>query len=158
MSDRSSTYTIIVEFNRAEELIDSEIIAVHRIVSNMKKREVGRGPKGRCTRAFGRWWTVVRNNYGMSRVNETRIGGREEDDLARERNDLKLMSLLRLRRVGVSRAAPRMHEGFPTPLRFIPRACRSSKRVVFSFTISCSDEVHSRIRKNHSITNQIVIR
>lgn len=129
MPDRSSTYTIIVEFNRAEELIDSEIIAVHRIVSNMKKREVGRGPKGRCTRAFGRWWTVVRNNYGMSRINETRIGEREENDLARERNDLKLMSLSRLRRVGVSRAAPRMHEGFPTPLRFIPsvsflQACR----------------------------------
>lgn len=37
------------------------------------------------------------------------------DDFARERNDLKLMSLSRLRRVGVSRAAPRMHKGFPTP-------------------------------------------
>lgn len=39
MLDQSSTHTIIVlEFNPAKELIDSEIIAVHRIVSNMKKR------------------------------------------------------------------------------------------------------------------------
>lgn len=44
MPDRSSDCAIIVlEFN--PEPIDSEIIAVHRIVSNMKKRKAGRGPK-----------------------------------------------------------------------------------------------------------------
>lgn len=72
----------------------------------------------------------MRNSYGVSRVNETRMGERVENDLARERNDLKLMSLSRLRRVGVSRAAPRMHKGFPTPFYYasspepLLQACR----------------------------------
>lgn len=72
-SDQSSIRTIIVlEFNLTEELIDSKIIAVHQIVKNMKKRGVGRGPKGRRSRALDRWRTMVRNSYRVSRVNETR--------------------------------------------------------------------------------------
>lgn len=76
MPDQSSIHTVIVlKFNPAEGQIDSEIIAVHRIVSNMKKRGKRRlagDQKGGARRALDRWWTVVRNSYGVSRVNETR--------------------------------------------------------------------------------------
>lgn len=61
MPDQSSIHTIIVlEFNPAEELIDSEIIGVHRIVSNMKKRggRLAGGQKGGAVAPStddGRW-------------------------------------------------------------------------------------------------------
>lgn len=149
MPDQSSIHTVIVlEFNPAEELIDSEIIAVHRIVSNMKKKGgLAGGQKGGCSRALDRWWTVVRNSYGVSRVNETRE--EKERMISRERNDLKLMSLSQLGRVGVSRAAPRMHKGFPTLFFFYCASSPvSSKRVVFPRTIS---------RRTHKLEKEIII-
>jgi len=104
----------------------------------MKKKE---GLAGDVLAPFGRWWTVVPNSYGVSRVNETYIREKEENDLPRGREMIWNWWVYRDLE-GLGCRVPHLEcikDSQPLFIALYPSSY-SSKRVVFSCTILYSNE------------------